>query len=86
MGCGIETPSLSTMYLHMLVHESLLRMMVLNSAPLMNANVDRSVDECQRRAYWPKWKYAIQIELDSLTKRTVFEPGVPIPSRLKPVE
>ena len=46
----------------------------------------RSVDECQRRADWPKWKDAIQAELDSLTKRTVFEPGVPIPSRLKPVE
>ena len=38
----------------------------------------RSVEECQRRAYWPKWKDAIQVELDSLTKRMVFEPGVPI--------
>ena len=37
-----------------------------------------SVKECQRREYWPKWKYAIQVELDSLTKRMVFEPGVPI--------
>ena len=38
----------------------------------------RSVEECQRRVYWPKWKNAIQVELDSLTKRMVFEPGVPI--------
>ena len=38
----------------------------------------RSVEECQRRAYWPKWKNAIQVELDSPTKRMVFEPGVPI--------
>ena len=39
----------------------------------------RSVEECQRRVYWPKWKDAIQVELDySLTKRMVFEPGVPI--------
>ena len=35
-----------------------------------------SVEECQRRAYWPKWKDAIQVEFDSLTKRMVFELGV----------
>ena len=46
----------------------------------------RSVEKCQRRAYWTKWKDAIQIKLDSLTKRTIFEPGVPFPSRIKPVE
>ncbi|KAK9911207.1 hypothetical protein M0R45_035128 [Rubus argutus] len=45
----------------------------------------RSVDECQRRADWPEWKNAIQAELDSLTKRTVFGPVVPIPSGIKPV-
>ena len=46
----------------------------------------RSVEECPRRVDWPKWKYAIQVELDSLTKRTVvFGPVVPIPSRIKPV-
>ncbi|KAK9942694.1 hypothetical protein M0R45_008346 [Rubus argutus] len=45
----------------------------------------RSVDECQRRADWPEWKDAIQAELDSLTKRTVFGPVVPIPSGIKPV-
>ena len=77
MGRGIETPSLSTMYLHMLVHKSFIE----------DDDIELcSVEKYQRRAYWPKWKYAIQIELDSLTKRTVFEPGAPIPSRLKPVE
>ena len=45
----------------------------------------RSVEECQRRADWPEWKNAIQAELDSLTKRTVFGPVVPIPSGIKPV-
>ncbi|KAL6558832.1 hypothetical protein OROMI_019182 [Orobanche minor] len=32
----------------------------------------RSVEECKQRADWPKWKEAIQAELDSLTKRQVF--------------
>jgi hypothetical protein len=65
------------MYSHMLVHESLIE----------NDDIEpRSVEKFQRRVHWPEWKDAIQVELDSLTKRTVFEPGVPIPSRLKPVE
>ena len=34
----------------------------------------RSVAECQRRADWPKWKNAIQAELESLNKRKVFGP------------
>ena len=77
MGRGIETPSLSTMYSYMLVRESFIE----------NDDIElRSVEKFQRRVYWPKWKDAIQVELDSLTKRTVFEPGAPIPSRLKPVE
>ncbi|PRQ59184.1 putative RNA-directed DNA polymerase [Rosa chinensis] len=45
----------------------------------------RSVDECQRRDDWPKWKEAIQVELDSLTKRKVFGPVVPTPRHVKPV-
>ena len=36
----------------------------------------RSVAECQQRAYWPKRKEAIQIELDSLAKRQIFGPIV----------
>jgi hypothetical protein len=45
----------------------------------------RSVDECQRRDNWQKWKEAIQVELDSLTKRKVFGPIVPTPPHVKPV-
>ncbi|KAK9932128.1 hypothetical protein M0R45_019377 [Rubus argutus] len=45
----------------------------------------RSVDECQRREDLSEWKNEIQAELDSLTKRTVFGPVVPIPSGIKPV-
>ncbi|KAM1135477.1 hypothetical protein ACFX2J_044305 [Malus domestica] len=32
----------------------------------------RSVDECKQRQDWPKWKYAIQAELNSSKKRSVF--------------
>ena len=45
----------------------------------------RSVAECQNRADWPKWKVAIQAELDSLTKRQVFGPVVLTPPSVKPV-
>ncbi|PRQ50148.1 putative RNA-directed DNA polymerase [Rosa chinensis] len=45
----------------------------------------RSVAECQQRADWPKWKEAIQAELDSLTKRQVFGPVVLTPPSVKPV-
>ena len=45
----------------------------------------RSVDDCQRRVDWPKWKEAIQVELDSLAKRRVFGPVVPTPPHVKPV-
>ena len=39
--------------------------------------------ECQQRAYWPKWKEAIQAELDSLIKRQVFGPVVLTPLCVK---
>ena len=45
----------------------------------------RSVAECQRRADWPKWKDAIQAELDSLNKRQVFGSVELIPRGVKPV-
>ncbi|XP_004309292.1 PREDICTED: uncharacterized protein LOC101304635, partial [Fragaria vesca subsp. vesca] len=45
----------------------------------------RSVAECQNRADWPKWKVAIQAELDSLTKRQVFGPVMLTPPSVKPV-
>ncbi|KAL5703065.1 hypothetical protein ACHQM5_028201 [Ranunculus cassubicifolius] len=45
----------------------------------------RSVEECQRRADWPKWKEAIQVELDSLAKRKVFGLVAPTPPDIKPV-
>ena len=43
----------------------------------------RSVAEYQRRADWLKWKDAIQAELDSLSKRQVFDPVVPCPPNVK---
>lgn len=45
----------------------------------------RSVADCQRRADWPKWKEAIQAELDSLNKRQVFGPVMLCPPNVKPV-
>ena len=44
-----------------------------------------SVTKCQQRADWPKWKEAIQAELDSLTKRHVFGQVVLTPPSVKPV-
>ena len=45
----------------------------------------RSVEECRQRNDWPKWKDAIQVELNSLSKREVFGPVVQIPKGVKPV-
>ena len=45
----------------------------------------RSVDECQRRNDWSKWKDAIQSELDSLAKRNFFGSVVQTPEGVKPV-
>ena len=36
----------------------------------------QNVEECQNRNDWPKWKEAMQVELNSLMKRDVFEPVV----------
>ncbi|RVW79791.1 Retrovirus-related Pol polyprotein from transposon TNT 1-94 [Vitis vinifera] len=45
----------------------------------------RHVEECRHRNDWPKWKEAIQAELNSLTKREVFGPVVQTPKDVKPV-
>ncbi|GLT86471.1 hypothetical protein SLE2022_046100 [Rubroshorea leprosula] len=54
----------------------------------VNENVDlepKSIEECQQRSDWPKWKDAIQPELKSLEKRQVFGPIVQTPNEIKPV-
>ena len=43
------------------------------------------IDDFQQRNDWPKWKDAIQAELDSLAKRKVFGPVVRIPKGVKPI-
>ena len=45
----------------------------------------KSDDDCKRRNYWPKWKEAIEAELNSLDKRKVFGPIVHTPDGIKPV-
>ena len=45
----------------------------------------KSVEECHNRKDWPKWKKAIQAELNSLSKREVFGPVVHTPKGVKPV-
>ena len=43
----------------------------------MDENEDhepRSVEECKKRQYWPKWKDAIQVEVDSLKKGKFLDP------------
>ncbi|KAM0987316.1 hypothetical protein ACFXTH_011452 [Malus domestica] len=44
----------------------------------------RSVDECKQRQDWPKWKDAIQAELNSLERRSVFGPVVQTPTDVNP--
>ena len=45
----------------------------------------KSIRECRRRKDWPKWKYTIQVELNSLAKREIFGPVVQTPEDVKPV-
>ena len=45
----------------------------------------RSVNECRQRHDWLKWKDAIQAELNSLEKRSVFGPVVQTPPNVNPV-
>ncbi|KAM2052997.1 hypothetical protein ACFX1T_002692 [Malus domestica] len=44
-----------------------------------------SVDECKQRQDWPKWKDAIQAELSSLERRSVFGPVVQTSPDVNPV-
>ena len=45
----------------------------------------KSVNDCQNRHDWDKWKGAMQAELDSLNKRKVFGSIVVTPKAVKPV-
>ena len=45
----------------------------------------QTMNECRKMNDWPKWKEAIQIELNSLTKREVFGSVVETPRNIKPV-
>ena len=45
----------------------------------------QTINECQNRQDWEKWKEAIQAELNCLAKREVFGPVVPTPENVKPV-
>ncbi|KAM0969643.1 hypothetical protein ACFX2A_018132 [Malus domestica] len=44
-----------------------------------------SVDECKQRQDWPKWKDAIQAELNSLERRNVFGPVIKTLTGVNPV-
>ncbi|KAI3735382.1 hypothetical protein L6452_14878 [Arctium lappa] len=45
----------------------------------------KSVNECMYRKDWPKWKDAMQAELNSLMKPEVFGPVVRTPKGIKPI-
>ena len=45
----------------------------------------QNVEEYRHRNDWPKWKEAIQVELNSLKKCEVFGPVVQTPEDVKPV-
>ena len=44
-----------------------------------------TIEDCRQRNDWPKWKDAIQAQLDSIAKRKVFGPIVCTPKGVKPV-
>ena len=48
-------------------------------------DLDPYMEECRHRNDWPKWKEAIQTQLNSLTKREVFKPVIQTPEDVKPV-
>jgi hypothetical protein len=55
---------------------------------IINDNEDhepRSIKDCRQSENWPKWKDAIEAELNSLHKRQVFGPVVRTPEGVKPV-
>ena len=55
---------------------------------IINDNEDlepKFVEECRQRDDWPKWKNAIEAELNSLSKHEVFGPIVLTPDGVKPV-
>ena len=55
---------------------------------IANDNEDlepKSVEECRQRDDWPKWKDAIEAELNSLSKHEVFGPIVLTPDGVKPL-
>ncbi|GLT35869.1 hypothetical protein SLA2020_102850 [Shorea laevis] len=55
---------------------------------IVNENGDlepKSIEECQQRSDWPKWKDAIQAKLKSLEKRQVFGSIVQTSNNVKPV-
>ena len=55
---------------------------------IVNDNEDlepKSVEERRQRDDWPKWKDAIEEELNSLSKHEVFGPIVLTPDGVKPV-
>ena len=55
---------------------------------IVNDNEDlepKFVEECRQRDDWPKWKDAIEAELNSFSKQEVFGPIVRTPDGVKPV-
>ena len=55
---------------------------------IVNDNEDlepKSVEECRQRDDWPKWKDAIEAELNSLSKHEVFGLIVLTPDGVKPI-
>ena len=52
---------------------------------MMRTPKPQNVEECRNRNDWPKWKEAMQAELNSLMKRDVFRPIVQTTKGVKPV-
>ena len=48
-------------------------------------DLDPYMEECRHRNDWLKWKEAMQIELNLLTKREIFRPIVQTCKDVKPI-
>jgi hypothetical protein len=54
-------------------------------ANLLNDPGPKTIPECKQRSDWIKWREAIEVELDSLKKREIFNNVIPTPPRIHTV-
>lgn len=69
----IEVRLLSIIYLYKIIIDNIFAYAIATDITKSNKNPEpKSIDECQRRSDWLKWKEVMTTELNSLSKREVF--------------